>query len=99
MMRFIASIFLSLGFLAILFGILGTYRFQDAFTRNHAAGLIYNIGMILMLIGIACLQQNYVNSIKITFMIMLIMLFSPVSSHAIAKTIQICRKKKSDDGI
>lgn len=98
-MNFIAPIFISLGFLAILIGILGIYRFQDAFTRNHAASLIDNIGMILMLIAIACLQQNYVNSIKIVFMITLIMLFSPVSSHAIAKTIHLCIKKKSDDGI
>lgn len=96
---FVASIFVALGLVSILMGILGIYRFPNAHTRIHASSLIDNIGMILMLIGIAMLQQNYVNSVKVVFMIMMILLLSPVSSHALGKAVHVALKKKSDDGI
>ena len=99
MLVFVASIFVALGFISILMGVLGIYRFPDALTRIHASSLIDNMGMILMLVGIAMLQQNHVNSIKVIFMIIMIFLLSPVSSHALAKAVHICTRKKSDDGI
>jgi multicomponent Na+:H+ antiporter subunit G len=98
MVSFVASVFVILGLVSIFIGTLGIYRFQDAFTRNHAASLIDTTGMILTLLGIAMLQQNYVNSFKVMFIVMMVFLLSPVSSHAIAKSIYICLKKKSDDG-
>lgn len=96
---FVASIFISLGLVSILIGVFGIYRFKDAFTRMHAASLIDNIGMIFTLLGIAFLQQNYVNSIKAVFIIFLVLLLSPVSGHALSKAIYLCLKEKSDDGI
>ena len=99
MLGFVASIFIALGLVSILVGVLGIYRFKDAFTRLHASSLIDNIGMMLVLVGIACLQQNYVNSIKVVFIIMMVLLLSPVSTHAVAKAVHAALKKKSDDGI
>lgn len=99
MIVFVASVFIALGLVSILVGALGVYRFPNALSRMHAASLIDNIGMILSLVGIALLQQNYVNSFKIVFMIILVLMLSPVSSHALAKSIHLCFKDKSDDSL
>lgn len=100
MLTYLAVTLIVLGIISILVGIAGIYRFPDALTRIHASSLIDNIGMILVLLGIALLQPHMVHSFKILFMIGIIFLLSPVSSHAIAKSIYLCLKEKKDnDGI
>ena len=66
---FLAAIFFTLGFVSILVGVIGLYRFNDPYTRLHASSLIDTIGVILIFMGMIMLQDNAPSTFKIILMI------------------------------
>jgi len=83
-MIYLGWLLISLGFIAILSGIIGFFRFPDFYTKIHAASLIECCGIPLCLVGLACVQHN-LNSFKLLFIVILILLLNPVATHALGK--------------
>lgn len=81
------------GFIAIFSGIIGLFRFPDFYTRIHAASVIECCGVPLSLSGLAFLQNNFINSSKLLFAAMLILVLNPVSTNAIAKAALLGKEK------
>ena len=81
------------GFIAIFSGIIGLFRFPDFYTKIHAASVIECCGVPLSLSGLAFLQNNFVNSSKLLFAAMLILVLNPVSTTAVAKAALLSKEK------
>ena len=82
-----------LGLIAIFSGIVGLFRLPDFYTKLHASGVIESCGVPLCLVGLICLQHNFINSFKLCFASLLILLLTPVSTYAIGKAALLMKTK------
>ena len=73
------------GLFIVFSGIIGMFRFTNFYTRLHGAGVIDACGIPLCLVGLAFLQQNTVNSLKLIVATIFILLLNPVATHAVAR--------------
>ena len=80
-----AVVFLLLGFFLITVAVIGVLRFPDFYTRLHASSKIDSLGVALTLTGLAVYNGFSLTSVKIIFIVIFIMLTSPLSSHLLAK--------------
>ncbi len=67
-------------------GALGLFRFPDFFTRVHAASVTDSIASILILAGLLLQTQFDLNTAKLIFIMLFLMITSPTASHALAKS-------------
>ncbi len=67
-------------------GALGLFRFPDFFTRVHAASVTESIASILILTGLMLQTQFDLNTAKLIFILLFLMITSPTASHALAKS-------------
>jgi multicomponent Na+:H+ antiporter subunit G len=84
-MNIACIILLSLGVLFLLLGAIGILRFPDCYTRMHAAGKCDTLGSLLIVSGLAFYHGVSLESAKIVFIAVFIMLTSPTATHAIAR--------------
>ena len=84
-MNIACIILLSLGVLFMLLGAIGILRFPDCYTRMHAAGKCDTLGSLLVVSGLAFYHGVSLESAKILFIAVFIVLTSPTSTHAIAR--------------
>ena len=82
-MNIVAFILLIFGAFFILSSIIGLIRMPDIYTKSHAATLADSLGIPLCLIGLAFLQPNMLNIVKIIAILILFFILSPTNSHAI----------------
>jgi multicomponent Na+:H+ antiporter subunit G len=78
-------ILVSLGVLFLLLGAVGILRFPDCYTRMHAAGKCDTLGSLLVVSGLAVHHGVSLESAKILFIAVFILLTSPTATHAIAR--------------
>ncbi|GAB1258533.1 monovalent cation/H(+) antiporter subunit G [Aurantivibrio plasticivorans] len=67
-------------------GAVGLFRFPDFFTRVHAASVTDSIASILILLGLLLQTQFDLNTAKLIFILLFLMITSPTASHALAKS-------------
>lgn len=79
-----AGVFLGIGAVFVLIGTLGLLRLPDFYTRLHAAGITDTLGLSIMLIGMMFLGGLTLVSVKLFFILLLILLTSPTATHAVA---------------
>ena len=84
-MTYIGFIFIIVGIGFIASGILGLFRFRDFYTKLHAAGVIECCGTPFCLVGLSFLQRDFSSAFKLIIIALLILLLSPVSTHALAR--------------
>jgi multicomponent Na+:H+ antiporter subunit G len=75
---------LSGGFFCISGGV-GVLRFQDFYTRIHAAGVTDTLGAGLILIGLMLQATDWIVVLKLIIVLLFGLLTSPTASHALAK--------------
>lgn len=85
MLQIIGFVLISFGMVFIFFGVVGFLRFRDFYSKLHAAGLIECCGVPLSLVGLACINDSYTGMCKLIIAALLVLLLSPVSTHALAK--------------
>lgn len=83
-MSLFGYILISTGLIIIAIGLLGLFKFQGYYDKLHATGLIDCFGIPISLLGLICLQDNLTNIFKIIIMIILLLVLSPASTHALA---------------
>jgi multicomponent Na+:H+ antiporter subunit G len=72
------------GFFTVV-GAFGLVRMPDIFTRLHASGVVDPLGVSLILIGLMFQAGLTLVSVKLLFLIILLMFTSPVACHAVAR--------------
>ena len=80
----LAAAFLAVGAVFVLIGSFGLWRLPDFYTRLHAAGITDTLGLSLMLVGMMFLGGWTLVTVKLVFILLLILLTSPTATHAVA---------------
>lgn len=83
-LAWLASLCLLLGGLFSLLGAIGLCRLPDAYSRMHAASKAGALGAMFMLLG-AALATSGGWALKAVLGILVLLLCSPLSAHAIAR--------------
>lgn len=73
------------GFFTVV-GAFGLLRMPDIYTRLHASGVLDPFGVSLILIGLMVQAGLTLVSVKLGFLILLLLFTSPVSCHALARS-------------
>ncbi|WP_432473396.1 monovalent cation/H(+) antiporter subunit G [Amphritea sp. HPY] len=81
-----SSILLLAGVFFGLSGAVGLFRFPDFFTRVHAASVTDSIAAILIIGGLLLQTSFDLNTAKLVFILLFLMITSPTASHALAKS-------------
>jgi multicomponent Na+:H+ antiporter subunit G len=84
-MIYLGWILILTGIFFVTFGIVALFRFPDFYTKLHAASAIECCGIPLSLLGLALMQNNYLNSFKLLAIIALILILNPVATHALGR--------------
>jgi len=82
----LAVAFVSAGVFFLVTGAAGLIRFPDFYTRMHASGKCDTLGVLLVLLGIACHVGASLISAKILLIAAFIFVSSPTATHAIARS-------------
>ena len=69
-----------------LSGAVGLFRFPDFFTRVHAASVTDSIAAILIIGGLLLQTSFDLNTAKLVFILLFLLVTSPTASHALAKS-------------
>ena len=80
----LAGAFLAAGAIFVLIGSFGLWRLPDFYTRLHAAGITDTLGLSLLLVGMMFLAGWTLVTVKLIFILLLILLTSPTATHAVA---------------
>jgi multicomponent Na+:H+ antiporter subunit G len=82
----VSGILLIAGSFFSLTGAVGLFRFPDFFTRVHAASVTDSFAAILLIGGLMLLTSFDLNTAKLGFILIFLLLTSPTASHALAKS-------------
>ncbi|QBY04075.1 monovalent cation/H(+) antiporter subunit G [Thalassotalea sp. HSM 43] len=82
----VSSILLIAGVFFGLSGAMGIFKFPDFFTRIHAASITDSIATILIIGGLLLQTSFDLNTAKLLFILVFLMITSPTASHALAKS-------------
>lgn len=82
----VSSILLISGVFFGLTGAVGLFKFPDFFTRVHAASVTDSIAAILIIGGLLLQTSFDLNTAKLLFILIFLMITSPTASHALAKS-------------
>lgn len=69
----------------VLVGSIGLIRMPDMFTRMHAASVIDSLGAGLLIVGMMLQAGATLITIKLLFILILLLITSPVATHALAQ--------------
>lgn len=84
-MEYLAYILISIGTVFYLISVIGVFRFNFALNRMHAAAIGDTLGMTFIALGLIILEGFNFNTLKIIFVLMLMALTGPISTHLISK--------------
>lgn len=87
----IAFIIIFFGCFVMFSAALGLYRFPDICMRLHASSKVNTGGAITIFLGLILLNGINMISAKIGLILLLILILTPIVSHAIAKSTHIHR--------
>lgn len=82
----LSSILLIAGIVFGLSGAIGLFKLPDFFTRVHAASVTDSSAAILILAGLLLQTSFDINTAKLLFILVFLMITSPTASHALAKS-------------
>ena len=85
-LNLVSSVFILVGSLSIIVGLLGVYRMPDFFTRLHAASIIDTLGAMLILFGLIMYHGISIVSVKLFLILVFILITTPTAAHALAKS-------------
>lgn len=81
----ISSALIVAGAVFVLIGAIGIVRMPDVYTRLHAASVLETLGAGLLLIGMMLTAGLSLVTLKLFFVLALIVFTAPVATHALAQ--------------
>ncbi len=83
---FISTLLLITGAIFFLAGTVGLLRFPDVYTRLHALTKADNLGLGLIVGGLALQAESWVIAFKLIVIWLLVLLASAVACHLVARS-------------
>ncbi|MCI8865263.1 MAG: monovalent cation/H(+) antiporter subunit G [Lachnospiraceae bacterium] len=81
----VAAGFLVLGLVFMALAVFGANRYKQALVRMHSAALGDTLGILFVLLGLMVLRGISPDTLKLSLVIALFWMASPVSGHMIAR--------------
>jgi multicomponent Na+:H+ antiporter subunit G len=97
MMATISDGLIGLGLLVMTLGIYGMVRMPDVYTRLHAASKVAFLGVGSTAIA-AMLVSDQASIMRLVLLIMLMLVTTPMSSHAIGRAAYLHHERMSSPG-
>jgi len=85
-MQVVGDIFVIIGTVFILFGVIGLIRFKNFYTRILITAKIDTVGVLTIIIGIAIKHGLSFFSLKVLLLMGIVMIVNPLASHMIARS-------------
>lgn len=85
-METLGYILISLGFIAILFGLIGMFKFKAFFGRVLASSLVDSVGFITVLLGVVVLKGFSYFTLKVLLLLAIGLVMNPITTHIIARS-------------
>lgn len=85
-MDILGYILIGLGFIAILFGLVGMFKSKAFFGRVLASSLIDSVGFITILFGVAILKGFSYFTLKVLLLLGIGLIINPITTHIIARS-------------
>jgi multicomponent Na+:H+ antiporter subunit G len=86
---------LFIGGFFILTSFIGMLRFPDFYSKIHAASISDSFGIPISLIGLICITDSYLISIKLFIVLVIYMILSPSSCNSLAKAAWLSKYNKN----
>lgn len=84
-MDIVSAVLLVTGAAFCVIGGVGVLRMPDFYTRTHAASLPDTMGAGLILVGLMLQGGGWIVTVKLGFVLLLLLLTSPTAGHALVK--------------
>jgi len=84
-MSFLSGLCLLVGALICVSGAVGVNRFDDFYTRMHAASVTDTLGAAFILIGLMFISDQFIVIAKLMIILLLGLIVGPTTSHVLAK--------------
>lgn len=101
MLNLISHSLIILSFFFIFFGVLGLFRFRDFYSRILISAKVETVGFITLMVGIMIGKGFSFFSLKVLFLLFIVVVTNPISTHAIARSAVISgykiNKERSND--
>ena len=68
----------------------GLLRFPDVFSRAHAVGVTDTLGLMLLIVGLACYEGLTLTALKLLLILGFLCLVNPVISHVTSRAALRC---------
>ena len=81
----IGNIVVIIGILCMLVGAYGLFKFRDFYPRLLIATKIDTVGLMTLLFGICIINGFSFFSLKVLFIILIILILNPLTAHLIAQ--------------
>ena len=85
MIVYLGYIFIFLGVIAFVISAIGLVRMPDIYTRMHAGTKATTMGVILVILGVICMEPSW--AWKLILLAVFILLTNPLSSSVIARAV------------
>jgi multicomponent Na+:H+ antiporter subunit G len=85
LMSFLSGLCLLAGALICVSGAVGVNRFDDFYTRMHAASVTDTLGAAFILIGLMLISDQFIVIAKLMIILLLGLIVGPTTSHVLAK--------------
>lgn len=99
MIKVMAMICFICSLLSFGLGILGLFRFPDAYTRMHGVGIGDTLGVGFIGIGLLLLSPSWILRLELIVILILFWIINPTMTHLIAKAAVIHGTKPAKDTI
>ncbi len=97
-METFGEVLMIIGALFALLAAVGVHRFPDVYSRMHAAAKSPTLGLVLVCLGAALRLHSWLSSLTLFLVVVLQLISSPVSTHAIARAVHL-RIDVPQDGV
>ena len=84
--RFVfGAVFLIIGLLSCIVGVIGVFKFKYAANRMHAAAINDTLGISLCMLGLSVLAPDIASALKMILVIIFFWISAPVASHLLCR--------------
>ena len=81
-----ADLFVLVGSVVVVIGLIGVYRMPDFYTRLHAASIVDTMGAMFIILGLVIYAGINLISVKLILILLFILITTPAAAHALAKS-------------
>lgn len=94
MQQLIGDIFIVIGIVFMVLGVIGIYRFNDFYSRLLASSKVDTVGALTIMIGVIIKHGFTYFSGKVVIVIIILLIFNPLVSHILARSAYLSGKRE-----